>query len=107
MINIFKYKKCPKDIQNSVLLIIEYTALEIRHCENLRVAQVLASHIHNLPKLINSYSIEELSSRWPVDSEFVKRIVKEENYQFNLMDEAWSKAGKVFDKHLKAYNKGN
>ncbi len=101
-----KYKesdldKCPADLRSVILEIIYYTSLEIRHCTNLRVAQVMASHIHNLPTLLGDYSVEKLSSYWPSSIEFVEAIASEEEYKLGVVKNGWSNAEPVIKKYLK------
>ncbi|WP_409421304.1 hypothetical protein ABHF91_16400 [Pseudaeromonas sp. ZJS20] len=91
---------CPPEIQAAVLSIIAATAVEIRGCDNLRVARVLASQIHNLPDLIADYSVDKLARYWPDDKALVEKVAAQEGYHLCLMPQAWSAAETVFRRHL-------
>ena len=95
-----KRQACPPEIQGAVLSIIAATAVEIRGCDNLRVARVLASQIHNLPDLIADYSVDKLARYWPDDKALVEKVAAQEGYHLCLMPQAWSAAETVFRRHL-------
>lgn len=66
------------------------TMLLIRHCQNLEVAQIAASHAHNLPNLIRFYSKEKLSIYWQEDKKFLERIAHQNNCPIGILETCWN-----------------
>ena len=87
-LNVKKISSCD-EVTDSLLNIVYKTLLFIRHCPNLRVAQIAASHAHNIPALIRGYSAEKLKMYWFNDRAYLERIAIEENIDISLIKEVW------------------
>ncbi|KAF0811364.1 hypothetical protein IGB42_04201 [Andreprevotia sp. IGB-42] len=90
---------CPPHIERALLDVLYYTLLFIRHCENLRVAQVAASHVHNIPDLISNYSVEKLALRYS-DRNHLIRVAGEERYEIDMVLNAWNDTGIMIEAEI-------
>ncbi|MBE9609482.1 hypothetical protein [Chitinilyticum piscinae] len=91
---------CPPAIAEALLDILYHTLLCIRHCPNLRLARVAASHAHNIPALISTYDQQRLRMYWTADRNYLLRTAAEEGENVGGLLEAWNRHAAAIEREL-------
>src|SRR5882724_9716837 len=83
------YTRCPPEIADILLDIIQQGLLGIRACSDIRRSQIEANHLHNLPSLVKAFSWGRL--RYYLEIEKPEYVRDTSTWPCHGCEEAWKK----------------
>ncbi len=79
----------PDEVQRALLQILHHTLLYIRSTKNNELSFALADHAHNIPGLIEHYSIGKFRYYWEVERPCFVRAMERLGEKYGIFQEHW------------------